>query len=255
MSFDVSAEAYGRFMGRYAEPLARELVTLVDARPGQRALDVGAGSGALTQALVHVLRAESVSAIDPSESLVSWVRDQLPGVDVRVGTAEALPYADAAYDLTLAQLVVQFMSDPDRGLREMARVTAPGGVVAASVWDHGSGGRGPLHVFWEAARQQDPGVHDESDLAGVREGDLAARFVAAGMTGATSTSLSIVVRHETFDDWWNPYLLGVGPAGAYVASLDDTQRLDLRERCRALLPRAPFTVTPMAWTAVWTKPS
>jgi SAM-dependent methyltransferase len=254
MSFEVSAEAYNAYMGRYSRPLARELATLVGVAAGQRALDVGSGSGVLTEVLVELLGAGAVSAVDPSQPLVSWARERWPDVDIRVGKAEALPHPDSSFDRTLAQLVVQFMDDAEQGLREMARVTAPGGVVAASVWDHGRGGRGPLTVFWQAARAQDPAVDDEADKIGVDEGDLAARFAAAGMAGAISTSLQVAVRHETFDDWWDPFTLGVGPAGAYVASLSDVARDDLRERCRALQPDPPFTVTPVAWTVMWTKP-
>src|SRR4051794_4956319 len=136
-------------MGRFSEPLADELLALVDPRPPQRALDVGCGPGALTARLVQRLGAGSVSALDPSPSFVAAARSRLPGVDVRQAAAEALPYDDEVFDLCLAQLVVLFMADPVAGLREMARVTRSGGVVAASVWDH-SGANGPLSLFWRA---------------------------------------------------------------------------------------------------------
>jgi SAM-dependent methyltransferase len=251
MSFDVTADAYGRFMGRFSEPLGERFVRVVGVHAGQRALDVGCGAGALTALLVDELGPGSVSAVDPSASFVSAVGGRFPDADVRLASAESLPYDDACFDVTLAQLVVHFMTDPHQGLREMARVTRPGGTVAASVWDH-AGGRGPLAVFWRAAGEQDPSTPDESHLAGVREGDLALLFMAAGMAGATSTSLEVVVEHADFDAWWDPFTLGVGPAGAHVASLDPAQRDDLRERCRALLPEGPFTTSALAWTVVWT---
>src|SRR6478752_9646005 len=123
MSFDVAADAYTRFMGQYSEPLGVQFLDLADPQPGQRALDVGCGPGALTAQLVDRLGVTAVAAIDPSESFVDAARARFPGLDVRQGVAEELPFPDAGFDLALAQLVVQFMSDPVVGLREMARVT------------------------------------------------------------------------------------------------------------------------------------
>jgi hypothetical protein len=130
----------------------------------------------------------------------------------------------------------------------MARVTRAGGVVAACVWDHG-GGRGPLSPFWSAARSLEPGVHDESRLAGASEGQLTELFEAAGLREIEETALSVSIAHPTFEEWWDPFTLGVGPAGAYVASLEDERRAELRERCRAELPQAPFVVEARAWAA------
>jgi len=254
MSFDVEADAYARFMGRYSQPLADQLTSLVGTTAGQRALDVGCGAGALTAALVDRLGATAVCAIDPSAAFVAATRARLPGVDVRLGAAEALPFDDASFDRVLACLVVHFMADPRQGLREMSRVAAPGGVVAASVWDH-AGGHGPLAVFWESVRALDPDAPDESHLAGVREGDLSLLFMAAGMGGAVSTSLRVEVAHADFDAWWDPFTLGVGPAGDYVAGLVPARRDELRERCRAALPAGAFSTSALAWTATWSKPT
>jgi ubiquinone/menaquinone biosynthesis C-methylase UbiE len=152
--FDVSPDAYARFMGRYSEQLAAAFADLAGVGPGQQALDVGCGPGVLTAELVRRLGPEAVTAIDPSETFVAAVRARWPEADVRLGTAEELPFTDGAFDVALAQLVVHFMADPVAGLREMARVTRPGGTVAASVWDH-AGGRSPLTLFWEVARDLD----------------------------------------------------------------------------------------------------
>ena len=140
------------------------------------------------------------------------------------------------------------MSDPVAGLTEMARVTRPDGVVAASVWDHATGG-GPLSAFWAAAKDLDDHIEDESGLAGVREGDLPELLTAAGLRRVESATLSIDVEHPSFDDWWEPYTRGVGPAGAYVARLTDQERAALREHCREVLPPAPFLLTARAWAA------
>ena len=140
------------------------------------------------------------------------------------------------------------MENPVAGLGEMARVTRQGGVVAACVWDH-SGGHGPLSLFWEAARELDPEVEDESQLAGASEGDLAALFQAAELHEIEDVALSVSVEHPTFEDWWEPFTFGVGPAGAHVAGLDPERREHLRERCQERLPEPPFVLPARAWAA------
>jgi SAM-dependent methyltransferase len=248
VSFEVSADAYLRFMGQYSEPLAARFADLAGVRPGQRLLDVGCGPGALTAELVRRAGADAVSAVEPSASFAAAVRERLPGVDVRRSAAEQLPFPADAFDAALAQLVVHFMTDPVVGLREMGRVTRPGGIVAACVWDH-AGGRGPLTAFWSAARELDPAVDDESDLAGVREGRLAALFAQAGLSRAQATTLTIRVRHASFEHWWERFTLGVGPAGAYVASLTPDGQAELREQCRRLLPAGPVEIDATVWAA------
>lgn len=249
MSFDVSADAYLRFMGQYSEPLAVLFADRAGIRRGQRVLDVGCGPGALTAELVSRAGADSVSAVEPSASFAAAVRERLPGVDVRRSAAEQLPFPDATFDAAMAQLVVHFMADPVTGLREMGRVTRPGGVVSACVWDH-AGDRGPLAVFWRAVRQLDPAADDESDLAGVREGHLARLFAQAGLDETQVTTLTVRVRQASFGQWWESFTLGVGPAGAYVASLTPDRRAALREQCRHLLPAGPVEISATAWAAV-----
>jgi ubiquinone/menaquinone biosynthesis C-methylase UbiE len=146
MSFDVDAAVYDSFMGRYSVLLAPQLADLAEVSEGGGALDVGCGPGALTGVLVDRFGASSVSAIDPSHSFVTSVRERYPGVDVQQARAEQLPFPDDSFEAALAQLVVHFMSDPVAGLAEMARVTRREGIVAACVWDH-AGGQGPLSFF------------------------------------------------------------------------------------------------------------
>jgi SAM-dependent methyltransferase len=247
VSFAVSADAYDRFMGRYSARLAPGLADFAGVSAG-RVLDVGCGPGALTAELVERLDPAAVSAVDPSESFCAALRERHPGVSVQRGVAERLPFPDRAFAAALAQLVVHFMDDPVAGLREMARVTRPNGVVAACVWDHAGGG-GPLSLFWDAARELDPEVHDESQLAGAREGHLAELFRAAGLRDVEQAVLTAEVEHPSFEEWWEPFTLGVGPAGAYVAGLDEEPRAALRELCRERLSAAPFSVTARAWAA------
>jgi SAM-dependent methyltransferase len=248
MTFEVAAEAYDRFMGRYSQQLAPQLADLAGVRAGQRVLDVGCGPGALTAELVGRVGEASVFAVDPSESFVAAAQARHPGVDVQRASAEHLPFEDGAFDATLAQLVVHFMSDPVAGLREMKRVTTPGGAVAACVWDH-AGERTPLSVFWQAARELDPDAEDESRLAGAREGHLGELFAEAGLASVAETSVEATSRFASFDEWWEPFTLGIGPAGAYVQSRGDESRERLRVRCEELLPAAPFTLSTWAWAA------
>ena len=194
------------------------------------------------------LGAASVVAVDPSKSFVAATRTRFAGVEVHEASAERLPFADGTFDAALAQLVVHFMADPVAGLTEMARVVRRDGVVAACVWDH-AGQLGPLSPFWQAARELDPDAEDESNLAGVREGHLAALFDAAGLREIESSVLDASLEHQSFEAWWEPFTSGVGPAGSFVARLIPDRQAALRERCRTLLPPAPFTIIARAWAA------
>lgn len=248
MSFDVAAEAYDRFMGRYSRGISAQLADLAGVREGQRVLDVGCGPGALIGELVARVGAMHVAAIDPSASFVAAARARHPRVAVQQGTAEQLPFATAAFDAALAQLVVHFMRDPLTGVAEMARVTRRGGTVAACVWDHSSS-RGPLGLFWRAARELDPGADDESERAGTREGQLTALLTAAGLRDVHGAVLTVRVEHPSFDEWWEPFTRGVGPAGAHVQRMAPADRDALRARCLAIAPAAPFVVEAKAWAA------
>ena len=248
MSFDVPADAYDRYMGRYSRQLSAQMADLAGVRPGQRVLDVGCGPGALTAELVTRLGADAVAAVDPSESFVAATRERHPGVDVRHASAEELPFADRSFDGAIAQLVVHFMADPVAGLAEMARVTRRDGVVAACVWDHASE-QGPLSHFWRAAHVHDPDVRDESELAGAREGDLARLFEAAGLREIEASVVTASVEYPSFDAWWEPFTYGVGPAGAYLVALDDDRKAQLRDTARGGFASEPFVISARAWAA------
>jgi SAM-dependent methyltransferase len=248
MTFTVAAESYDRFMGRYSVPLSPVFADFAGVGAGQRVLDVGCGPGALTAELVSRVGADAVAAADPSEPFVEAVQARYPDVRVERAPAEDLPFEDDSFDVALAQLVVQFMADANAGIGEMARVTRPGGTVAACVWDL-AGGRAPISPFWAAARKLDPTESGEAMLTGTGQGQLTELFAGVGLEDVREEAISVSVEHETFEDWWEPFTLGVGPAGAYAARLDDEKRAELRELSREKLPRAPFVLTAQAWAA------
>jgi SAM-dependent methyltransferase len=248
VSFRVDATAYGRFMGRWSEPLAATFADFAEVEAGQSALDVGCGPGVLTAELVRRLGAGAVAAVDPSPPFVTAARERLPGVAVARAGAERLPFADRTFDRVLAQLVVPFLARPTVGLVEMVRVVRPGGLVAACAWDHAGGGS-PLSLFWRAVADLDPSAHDESQGAGTAEGQLASMLTAARLREVRAGRLTLRLGFDDFDDWWSPFALGVGPAGDYVAGLDTPHRERLRRHCAGLLPDGSFSIEATAWAA------
>src|SRR4051794_25875396 len=246
--FTGPADAYDRFMGKYSGPLAPLFCDFAGVGAAMRVLDVGCGPGALVTELVRRVRAENVTAVDPAEQFVVAARARNPRVDISRASAEELPFGDGEFDAALAQLVVHFMSDPVGGLREMRRVTRRGGVVAACVWDHG-GGEGPLSPFWNGVHALDPGAPDESRMPGARGGHLTELLGEAGIEDVEETSLAVSVPHATFDEWWEPFTFGVGPAGAYLAALDAARQAEVRDWCREALGSGPVTITARAWAA------
>ena len=253
MGFEVSADAYDRFMGRFSTPLAALLVPEARIEAGMRVLDVGSGPGALTGALAATLGADHVVAVDPMPAFVETVQERHPGVAAQVAPAERLPFADGEFDAALAALVVPFMTDPVAGLREMARVTRPGGTLAATVWQHAAG-TSPLSPFWDGVRDVDPDAVNESVADGTREGHLAELFAEAGLPETRTTELAITIRFERFDDWWEPFTYGVGPAGGYVAAQPPERVAEVRAACAARLGPEPFSVSGSAWCVVGPRP-
>ena len=245
MSFIVDADAYDRFMGRYSVELAPQMADLAGIQAGQRVVDVGCGPGALTAELVA--RGAEISAVDPSPPFVEAARTRHPDVDVREASAEELPFGDDEFDAALAQLVVHFMADPLRGIEEMSRVTREGGVVVASVWDM-IGGRAPLSPFWRAARDLGQSAQGESGLPGAGEGQLPELFTRAGLSDVEEAALPVRVEHATFDEWWQPFTLGVGPAGQHYQQLDADGQTALEERLRGEMGE-PVTLETRAWAA------
>jgi len=248
VTFEVTGAAYDRFMGRYSRPLAAGFTDWLEVAPGQRAIDVGCGPGALTTVLVDRLGADAVAAVDPSTSFVEACRERLPGVDVRQAAAESLPYDRDTFDLAAACLVVPFMADPVRGVAEMARVTRPGGWVGATVWDL-AGSRAPMWPLWEAVAELEPEHPGERELPGGSRAGLVAILADAGLQGVEALEVPVTVTHPSFEEWWEPYLHGVGPAGDAVAALGPDVRLRLEEVLRRRLGDGPFDLTAVAHAA------
>jgi SAM-dependent methyltransferase len=217
-TFRASADAYDRHVGRYSEQLASALIAFAGVEPGMRVVDVGCGPGAPTAVLARRLGPASVSAADPSEPFAQACRARLPGVHVVVAGAEALPFAGGAFDAALSQLVVNFMRDAEAGVREMARVTRPGGVVAACVWDY-AGEMTLLRAFWDAAREVDPARAAAADEGSVMrwcaEGELADLWRSAGLADVRFGPLAVSATYTGFDDLWSPFPTGVAPSGAF----------------------------------------
>ncbi len=248
----VPAGAYERFMGRFSTPLAPlfadvALAGLTGTAADPEVIDVGCGPGMLTAELARRTDEGRITAVDPAESFVAATAARHPRADVRVASAEALPFADDTFDAALAQLVVHFMDDPVAGLREMARVTRPGGVVAACVWDH-AGGAGPLSTFWDVARRLDPDGAEER--TGWDTGRLTDLFGEVRLSDVRHDLLTVTVGFDGFDDWWAPYTENVGPVGAYVAGLAPERREALEAALREELGTGPFELTVGAWSAV-----
>ena len=258
MTFAVPAQAYDRLVGRYSFDLCGALARAAGIEPEATVLDVGAGTGAGTRRLVELVGPDRVAAVDPSAPFVAALRDRLPGVDVRHGSAESLPFGDGSFDAVLAQLVVNFMSDPATGVAEMRRVTRPGGAVAACVWDY-AGEMTLLRAFWDAAAALDPdgvaGVDERTQMSFARRGDLTALWRNAGLREVTDGAIVVSVEYESFDDAWEPFTAGVAPSGAYAASLDEAGREAHRAEYRRRLgvPDGRFELSARAWYAVGTR--
>lgn len=248
--FETSADVYDRFVGRYSPALAQALIGAAGVRAGDRALDVGCGPGALTGELVALLGADHVVAADPSQPFVEACRARYPGVQVELAAAESLPFDDDGFDVALAQLVVNFMEDPRAGVGEMSRVTRPGGAVAGAVWDYG-GKMTLLRSFWDAAAAVDPstGQRDERHVRMATTAELNDLWSEVGLAEVNATDVVVSAGYDSFEDLWQPLELGVGPAGAYAASLTPQLRDALKQNLRTRLGvgESPFRLTARAW--------
>lgn len=248
--FAVAADAYDRLMGRYLPTLGVAFADAAGVGDGQRALDVGCGPGGLTAELVRRLGADKVAAIDPSPPFVAACRDRHPGVDVRQGAAEELPWDSGTFDVTLGSLIAGFLQDPAQAAGEMRRVTKPGGRVGLCFWEIE---RMPLiTTYWQAVFRVDPTATGEAELFGRWQGQLAGLLTDVGLTEVNESSLTATAQYADADDWWSSFTGRAGPVGAQYARMNEDQRARVRAHGYELLgsPTGPFTLTAFAWCAV-----
>ena len=256
-TFGVSGATYDSFMGRYSRVLGAQFADAAGVRRGHTAVDVGCGPGALTAVLVERLGIGSVAACDPSPQFVTECAVRHPGVRVELGRAESIPFETGGYDHAMAQLVLHFVSDPDSAASEMMRVVRPGGWVSACVWDF-DGGMEMLRYFWDAAIEFDPAAPDQAETMRFgRPGEISQLLESAGLTDVVESTLRVSSRYASFEELWNGFLAGVGPAGAYCLSLSDDDRQRLRTALFRRLgePTGSFALSAVARSAVARTPA
>jgi SAM-dependent methyltransferase len=255
------AEAYERFMGRWSRLLAPGLVDFAEIHEGDAVLDVGSGTGALSFAARVASKTGRITGIDAAQD---YVRDTArknsdPHVAFEVGDAQQLTFPDAMFDKTLSALVLNFIPDPARALREMVRVTKPGGMVTAAIWDYGDG-MTMLRVFWDEAIALDPAIapRDEARMPFCREGELSTLWRHERLENVQEVPLRVPLNFASFDDYWAPFLLGQGPAGAYAVGLPLDHRSALEQRLRHRLLAGevdrPIHMHARAWAVKGTVP-
>ncbi|HSU14963.1 class I SAM-dependent methyltransferase [Longimicrobium sp.] len=256
-----SGDAYERYIGRWSRPVAAEFVRWLGVPDGREWVDVGCGTGALAAAILDAASPRRVRGYDLSPDHVAAARERVddPRAEFAQADATHLPDPPHACDAAVSGLVLNFVPEPARAVAEMRRVVRPGGVVAAYVWDY-AGEMQLIRTFWDAAVELDPAAAqlDEGRRFPIcRPEPLRALFASAGLGGVDVRAIDIPTRFRDFDDYWEPFLGGQGPAPGYAVSLDDERRGALRERIRSRLPISPdggITLTARAWAARGTAP-
>lgn len=251
--FSVSA-GYERFMGRWSRLLAPAYIAFAGVKDGDRVLDVGTGTGALASALEAATTSSEIVGIDPSADFINYAKKNVKSgrASFEVGDAQALRFADASFDQTMALLVMNFVPDHNKAIVEMRRVTRPQGVVSACVWDYNAGME-MLRFFWDEVVALDPVMapKDERNMKLSREGQLGELWKKAGLVNVQEKPLVIEQAYTSFDDYWGPFLKGAGPGGAYVVSLADERRRQLEARMRKRLlgnrDDGAFVLKAQAW--------
>ena len=246
--------SYENFMGRWSRRLAPAYLAFAGVRDGDRVLDVGTGTGSLASVLEADTTLSEITGIDPSEGFIADARRNARTARTRfeVGDAQALRFDRASFDQTMALLVMNFIPDPVKAIGEMRRVTRPGGVVSACVWDYDAGMQ-MLRFFWDEVVAGDPAMapRDERNMKLSHAGELGRLWADAGLVDVREEALTIEQRFDSFADYWGAFERGAGPGGAHVVSLTGEQRRQLESRLRRrLLPErgdGPFVLQASAW--------
>ena len=257
-----SGAAYDGYIGRWSRLVAPEFINWLEQPAGLRWLDVGCGTGILTQTILDCSSPASVVGVDPSQSFVDHARKAVPDprVTFRVGSAETTGCDGSSVDAVVAGLVLNFVPDLGAALAEAQRVVRQGGIVSGYVWDYAAGMQ-LLRRFFDAAVALDPEMraHDEAVRFPIsQEGRLAAAFEAADLVDVDHRPIDVPTVFRDFDDLWTPFLRGTGPAPAYVVSLDEPARTALRDRLRASLPEeadGTIRLTARAWAVRGRRPA
>jgi len=238
----VSGDGYESYVGRWSRLVAREFLHWLDVSPERHWLDVGCGTGALTETVLDVAAPAFVQAVDRSPSFVEFARHRVrdPRASFSVADAQSLPQSSGSIDAVISGLVLNFVPRPGLAVAEMARVTRAGGVVAVYVWDYAERMELMRH-FWHAAIALDP-RGEELDEARrfpiCAPAPLEELFRDGGLERVESRAIDVSTRFRDFDDFWRPFLSGQGPGPAYAMSLSEERRVALRERIRGALPIA-----------------
>lgn len=241
MGFDVAADGYDRFIGRYSSKLAPLFADFAGVVAGP-ALDVGCGPGALTVELAARVGADKVAGVDLSEQFVAACRARIPGADIRLASAETLPFATGAFDSALSQLVVSFVPNPEQMASEMHRVVRGGGTVAFCTFE--ANGFAMVRAFWDAALGFDPGAPDDARMPFRRSSELVELCERAGLRHVFAAELLVEASYSDFDDLWSPFSFGIGPAAEYLRAQAPLRRAAIREACFDSLgrPTAAFVL-------------
>jgi SAM-dependent methyltransferase len=236
-----SGARYEAYVGRWSRLVAPEFLAWLEVPAGARWLDVGCGTGVLTEAVLGRHGPASVVGVDRSPEFVAHARAQVRDARAafEVGDAQSLPLEDASMDAAVSGLVLNFVEEPARAVEELARVLRPGGVAGAYVWDYG-GEMQMMRHFWDAAAEVDPGARslDESQRSVVRDAAALEALFSARFGQVATRGVVIPTVFRDFEDYWSPFLGGTGAAPAYCASLDEGQRARLRDALEYRLPGA-----------------